>query len=143
MILPLIPILACIIPPEANTGVVDDQVSTLHYEWLYDDEGKEIFLQMIVLEATESGQQIRTWRLWKTTQRPSRNWATGEYELIWQDGDTTRRIRARKFVETHSQRDSELFERRVFPKDLRRGLTKPSEHHSEPSTPDEADLIFP
>lgn len=115
-------------PADEQTGVVIDDCATLEVQHVYDSLGREILLQLIVWEKSDSGQRVQTWRLWSGGLRPTRNFSTGEYELIWHDGETTRKLCAKKFVETHGQTDREIDDREVYPKDRRRPLTTPCQN---------------
>jgi hypothetical protein len=67
--------------------------------------------------------QVRAWRLVKNPNLlPIRDWTTGGYRSIWQDGEQVRDIRAKSFRETWTQEDPELIERRFLPKEKRREL---------------------
>lgn len=112
-------------PPDERTGLMRDECSSIEINALYDDAGREVFTQAIFREATETGEQVRAWRLVKsTTVMPQKNWRTGRYEMLWHDGDTLRRIEARAVRYTFSQHDPELRERDTLPKHERRELSQ-------------------
>lgn len=129
-------LLIAILPPTEQTGVVTDSVAVIELNKVYDDSAKPILDQWIFHERTDSGFRIRAWRLDRGTtiqRHPS-----GDYMLMWHDGNTLRQVRARVYRETHTQYDVELRERSIYAKDQRAELSKPRDEK-----PDELDLIFP
>jgi len=123
------------IPLDTRTGLTCDEVDSIELSHVYDNEGNLILDQCIFHERTEAGFRIRAWRLdkgAKIQRHPS-----GDYMLLWHDGQVLREVRSKLFRESWSQHDPELRERSTFPKDLRRELT------TRRDEPDELDLILP
>ena len=69
---------------------------------------------------------VRAWRLVKhPSQLPQRDWETGVYQAMWQDGEQIRYICSKEIRETWTQYDPELLEREYLPKEKRRELFTP------------------
>ena len=118
-------ILALGLSPPGN--VAHDVVDLIEVNHFYDEHGRLVFDQVIFYDwaATEGRYNVRAWRLLKEkAQVPRRNFLTGEYETIWNDGDVLRRVRGQAFRETWTQHDPELREREYLPKEKRRELYK-------------------
>lgn len=110
-----------------NTDVAHDVVDLIEVNHFYDEHGRLVFDQVIFYDwcGAQCRYQVRAWRLLKKpSQVPHRNFATGEYETIWHDGDVLRRVRGKSFRESWTQYDPELREREHLPKDRRRELYK-------------------
>jgi hypothetical protein len=108
--------------------VARDTVDLIEANHFYDDAGVLVFSQRIFRDwdARANRFQVRAWRLLKFTgQWPTRNWLTGRYEIIWHDGEITRRVEARAYRETWTQHDPEMRERDYLPKEQRRRLYTP------------------
>lgn len=131
----------CVLPQSDFTGVVEDECEVIELNTFYDDDGKEIFKQWIFHDKTDGQFRIKAWRLAKAdTKGPSRSGQL--WQMLFHDGETTRKVTAAIYRETHTQYDPELRERNTWPKDQRRGLTKQFDHPS-PSVASEDDLISP
>lgn len=103
-----------------------DLVELNHY---YDDCGRLVFDQLIFYDwcPYELRYQVRAWRLVKKTSHlPVKDRRTGEYVICWWDGKLLREVRAKSFVETWTQYDPEMRERKQLQKDLRKGLLAPT-----------------
>jgi hypothetical protein len=69
--------------------------------------------------------QVRAWRLLKNaSQRPRKDFASGDYVAVWHDGDVLREVRSPATRETWTQYDPELVEREFLPKERRAELMK-------------------
>lgn len=129
-------LLLCILPPTEQTGVVSESVDQIHLNHVYDESAKPILDQWIFHDATDAGWQIRAWRLDKGAQ--IQRHPSGDYMLLWHDGDVLREVRAKLFKETWTQHDPEMRERSIYPADERRELMK-----TRRCEPHDLDLIFP
>lgn len=121
-------------------GALVDYVDVLEVNRIYDDRGREVLVQLLGWEKSSapSGFSIVFWRLMRDEDRgmyPSFSYATQTYTSEFYDGETLRRVKAKKRWERWLQYDVEIRERDVLPKDQRRELTKLRE-----SLPSEADL---
>lgn len=111
-----------------SDDVAADQVDMVEVNHYYDDEARHVFDQLIFYDwsASENRFQVRAWRLLKSSaQLPSRNWASGGYDVIWHDGEVTRKVQAKAMRETWTQHDPEMRERSYLPKEQRRRLYTP------------------
>lgn len=111
-----------------SDDVAVDAVDMVEVNHFYDDEARHVFDQLIFRDwdARANRFQVRAWRLLKfTSQSPTHNWSTGRYEIIWHDGEVTRRVEARAYRETWTQYDPEMRERSYLPKEQRRRLYSP------------------
>lgn len=114
----------CAMPFAERVGIACDEVEVVEVNHYYDDEGQHIFDQLIFYSRGEQRPfDVRAWRLLKSaTQFPTRNFNTGRYDVIWHDGEVTRRVEARVYRETFTQYDPEMRERSHLEKHLRTGL---------------------
>lgn len=105
-----------ILPPQ---DVAEDRVDAIEHNHFYDDQGREVFTQVIFWDGCE----VVAWRLWRNDlQTPWRDWRRGGYVMIWNDADRLRVVRAPAMRETWTQHDPELENRERCPPHLRRGL---------------------
>lgn len=105
-----------------------DFVDLMELNHFYDEKGDLVFDQVIFYDwaARESRYNVRDWRLVKNpSQLPQRDWASGGYHAMWQDGESLRRVYSRQYRETWTQHDPELIERGFLPKEKRRELRAP------------------
>ena len=110
------------LPP---AGVVSDRVDLIEVNHVYDDLGNPVFRQAIFYDwrLAAGAFEVRAWRLLKhADQRPVRDWDTGRWTMIFQDGDVLREVRAAFFYESWTQYDVEIDQRRRLPPEYRRGL---------------------
>ena len=108
--------------------IVTDEVDLVEYNHYYDEEARHVFDQLIFYNwsMTEGRFQVRTWRLIRSpVQLPTRNWHAGGYDVLWTDGEVTRRVHARALRETWTQHDPEMRERTFLPKDRRQEFVTP------------------
>ncbi len=99
-----------------------ERVDLIEVNHFHDDQGRLVFEQVIFYEwsAEKSRHQVQAWRLLKNpSQRPKRDFATGEYVATWFDGDIFREVRAPAARESWTQYDPELIEREHLPKEKR------------------------
>lgn len=118
--------------------VVREQVDLIEINHFYDEQGRLTFDQAIFYEWSWSLRryQVMAWRLVKpriecaagTTHAPPdilpvRDWSSGGYLSMWQDGERLRLIHAASIRETWTLYDVEVLEREMLPKDRRRELS--------------------
>ncbi len=124
-----------------QSPLVCDRVDLIELNRVYDDEGRPAITQMIFWDWTPADGRFHVvaWRLWKQAEmQPTRDWAQGEYVLLWHDGELLREVRAPAWRESWTQHDPEMEDRRQLAKGERRGLSldappmgfKPSLHES-------------
>jgi hypothetical protein len=104
-----------------------DRIDLIEVNHFHDDQGRLVFDQVIFYEwSQEKGRhQVQAWRLLKNaSQKPRRDFQTGEYVATWLDGETLREVRAPTIRESWTQYDPELVEREHLPKEKRKDLTK-------------------
>ena len=107
--------------------VMRDAVDLIELNHFYDDHGRLVFDQVIFYDwsAAESRYNVRAWRLVKNpSQLPQRDWATGGYSAMWQDGEQLRNVQSKAMRETWTQWDPELAEREYRPKEQRLELRR-------------------
>lgn len=105
--------------------VARESVDLIELNHFYDEHGRLVFDQVIFYDwaAGESRYNVRAWRLVKNpSQLPQRDWASGGYSAMWQDGEQIRHIRSKSIRETWTQYDPELVEREFLPKEKRKEL---------------------
>lgn len=105
--------------PKSVTRVKVDLIELNHF---LDDEGREVFQQVIFYDWCKPKQQfhVRAWRLIKKdNQLPIRHWNPRYYQCTWHDGLMLRQVRASKMRETWSQQDPERVNRKFLPEDRR------------------------
>lgn len=120
-----------------------DRVDLIEVNHFHDDQGRLVFDQVIYYEwSPEKGRhQVQAWRLLKNaSQKPRRDYRTGQYVATWLDGDTFREVRAATMRESWTQYDPELIDREHLAKEQRKDLAKIGPplprrtRRSEPST---------
>lgn len=102
-----------------------ESVDLIELNKFYDDDGKLVFPQLIFYDWSKSEARyvVRAWRLVKDeSQLPRRDWKTGGYVAIWQDGEQPRYIWSKHIRETWTQFDPELVQREILPKERRKEL---------------------
>jgi hypothetical protein len=105
--------------------VARESVDLIELNHFYDEHGRLVFDQVIFYDwsAADARYNVRAWRLVKNpAQLPERDWATGRYRAIWQEGEQLRDILAPSFRETWTQHDPEVDEREYLPKERRKEL---------------------
>lgn len=107
-------------------GALVDRVDLIELNHYYDEQGRHVFDQLIFYDwsGRHSRFMVRDWRLVKSIrQLPSRDFPSGGWVAVWQDGDVLRRVWANSYRETLTQYDPELEEREYLHKDDRRKLS--------------------
>lgn len=116
----------CLMPPDMP---VEERVDAIELNHFYDERGKLVFEQAIFWAwrcRDCYDHEVVAWRLVKLpAHRPRYSCWRNEWDMIFHDGDTLRRVRTPFFYETWGQDDPELYQRELLPKERRRGLTKP------------------
>ena len=105
--------------------VARESVDLIELNHFYDEHGRLVFDQVIFYDwsAIDSRYNVRAWRLVKNpSQLPQRDWATGGYSAMWQDGEQLRNVQSKSIRETWTQYDPELVEREYLPKERRKEL---------------------
>ncbi len=116
----LLALIAASILPHDTT--LYESVPTLERHWFYDDNGREIFQQLIGWNCEEN---VHFWRLIKSeSQIPTRDWSTGCYRVTFMDGEQLRSVYATSFRERWTQTDVEVENREKWPKEKRRELRR-------------------
>lgn len=134
----MIAILALVMLP---VDIPTDTVDAIEINHFYCGEGNLVFTQAIFWEFSDSEPRLRVvaWRLWKDPSKtPTRRGK--EWELVWADGETLRRVEARLFRESWTMHDPEMSNRSEWPTHKRRGLFK-RRTESTPSNIEESDLL--
>jgi len=109
--------------------VATESVDLVEVNHFYDDQGRLVFDQLLFYDWSndDARYQLRAWRMVKNnSQLPQRNWQTGGYSAVWQDGDILRKIVSPAARESWTQYDPELTEREFLPKERRKELRSPS-----------------
>jgi hypothetical protein len=105
--------------------VARESVDLIELNHFYDEHGRLVFDQVIFYDwsANDARYNVRAWRLVKNpAQLPQRDWSSGRYSAMWQDGEQLRHIQSKSFRETWTQYDPELVEREYLPKEKRKEL---------------------
>lgn len=114
----LISLIFAILPIDTVTR---ESVASIEVNSFYDENGKLVFVQNIFRDEAN----VQAWRLVKEPSHlPQRDWAAGDYSVLWFDGDRLREVRTRSVVESWTQYDREIDERDRLPKELRRELRR-------------------
>ena len=114
----------CLLPTDV---VIQDRCDVIEVNHYHGDDGRLIHTQIIFWDhkANLSGEEVAAWRLWKNpTTMPTRNQHTGEWQILWHDGETMRMVNAESFRETWTQYDREMESRADHPRSKQRGLTQ-------------------
>ena len=107
-------------PPVA--GRQTTQVDLIELNHFLDDEGREVFRQLIFYDWSDQQQRflVRGWRLVKSPEQlPKQTWNPRGHYVAWQENGATRRVEAVQHRETWTQRDPEKENRRWLPEDQR------------------------
>lgn len=115
-----------------QSGEAVDRVDLIEVNHVYDFAGKSVLVQAVFYDWRQGEYQARAWRLLKVDdsrerrllpgQRPERDWRTGEWVLLFADGQLLREVRAAAFRESWTQYDVERAERDRLPQERRGGL---------------------
>lgn len=112
-----------------GTGaVVRQRVDLIELNHFVDDEGREVFRQVIFYDWSREHHRfhVRAWRLIKNdSQLPVRSWKPQQFQCTWHDDGLLRQVWSPKMRETWSQRDPERVNRAMLPEDQRKPLFPP------------------
>ena len=109
--------------------VATERVDLIEVNHFYDDQGRLVFDQLLFYDWShdDARYQLRAWRMVKnSSQLPQRNWQSGGYSSVWQDGEVLRKVVSPTTRESWTQYDPELTEREFLPKERRKELRSPS-----------------
>lgn len=123
MLAALIAAMLSIVPQDC--GVVRDRVYLVEVNHFFDYDARPVFSQVIFYEwsPAKGRHQVLAWRLLKQPcQLPQRDYTAGSYIARWNDGETSREVRAATYRETWSQYDPELENRKELPNEKRKGM---------------------
>ena len=115
------------VTPEAPR-VVRQRVDLIELNHFVDEEGREVFRQVIFYDWSKPDNQyhVRAWRLIKKpSQLPQRHWDPKSYRCTWNDEGLLRQVWAPCMRETWTQRDPERVNRELLPEDQRVPLWVP------------------
>ncbi|MGB0759339.1 MAG: hypothetical protein ACPGPS_07375 [Rubripirellula sp.] len=113
---------------ESPNAVTRAKVDLIELNHFLDDEGREVFQQVIFYDWCKPKQQfhVRAWRLIKNdSQRPIQHWNPRSFQCTWHDGPVLRQVSASKMRETWSQQDPERVNRALLPEKQRIPLFPP------------------
>ena len=115
-------------------GAVEDRVDVLEVNHVYDENANLVLSQLIGWDWSErdAAFRVRFWRLYRQQMQPQRQWHSGEWMSVFNDGDSLRRIRAQTLWTRWLQYDIELQDRHYLPQDRRRPLTRGYEAQTAP-----------
>jgi hypothetical protein len=117
--------LVVVLSSHPTEDVARERVDLIEVNHFFDEQGRLVFDQVIFYDwsGDHSRYMVRDWRLVKSaSQLPQRDWHSGGYLAVWQDGEVMRRVGSEAMRETWTQYDPELVEREYLPKDERRKL---------------------
>ena len=118
--------------------VARESVDLIELNHFFDEHGRLVFDQVIFYDwsSADGRYNVRAWRLVKNpAQLPQRDWATGGYSAMWQDGEQLRHVQSRSIRETWTQYDPELVEREYLPKERRKELRTVKLSRPKPAAP--------
>ena len=111
--------------PTKDSGVTRTQVDLIELNHFMDEEGREVFQQVIFYDWCKAKQRfhVRAWRLIKKeSQLPVQQWKPKCFQCTWHDGPLLRQVRASKMRETWSKDDPERINRQFLPENQRTPL---------------------
>jgi hypothetical protein len=125
-------VLALGVGPGISSGdvVADQKVDLIELNHFIDQEGREVFRQVLFYDWSESHRRfvIRAWRLVKSdAQLPRRRWSPACYQCVWHDDGILREVTAPSFRETWTQQDPERQNRKLLPETERIPLRTPKQ----------------
>ena len=98
------------------------KVDLIELNHFVDDEGREVFRQLIFYDWSESRKRflVRSWRLVKSAEQvPKRTWKPSRHYVMWTENGSIRRVEAPQLRKTWSQKDPEKVNREFLPEDQR------------------------
>lgn len=106
---------------------IRERCDVLERNHFYDDCGRLVFTQLIGWRWYDDvgEHHVGFWRLEKLpAQRPVYRHDSGDWVVLWQDGEVFREVRAGSFVETWGQVDPEVSDRERLPANERADLVQ-------------------
>jgi hypothetical protein len=114
--------------PRDGAGVVRQRVDLVELNHFVDDDGREVFRQVIFYDWSKTHHRfhVRAWRLIKNdSQIPVRRWNPPRYQCTWHDDGLLRQVWTPQLRETWTQQDPERVNRGLLPEDQRIPLHVP------------------
>jgi hypothetical protein len=105
-----------------SSTVTTQQVDLIELNHYIDEEGREVFRQLIFYDWSKSHKRfhVRAWRLIKhPNQVPQRHWSPTYYQCSWRDEGKLRQVTAPSMRETWTQQDPERVNREFLPESQR------------------------
>jgi hypothetical protein len=112
---------------QPHSDILSDRVDLIEVNHCYDEKGQLVFDQLLFYDwsPSKSHYDVRDWRLLKSPyQVPRRNHDSGEYVVVWRDGQLMRKVHAKTVRESWTQYDPEIVEQEFLAKEKRRTLPK-------------------
>ncbi|MEM9826716.1 MAG: hypothetical protein AAF958_09015 [Planctomycetota bacterium] len=110
--------LAIVGAADGSAGKVRRQVDLVELNHFMDDDGREVFRQVIFYDWSHAAKRyhVRAWRLIKKdSQQPCRHWRPSGYLCTWTDDGEIREVWAGQMKETWSREDPERINRKYLP----------------------------
>lgn len=109
--------------PISDLNVESEKFDIIELNHYYDENGIKLLDQIIFYRWSEQRQDYlcEGWRLFKKGN--NLNFRDGIHEFSFREGAITKKINSERFMETYTQYDKELLERRKLPRELRVGLS--------------------
>ena len=107
--------------------VIEDRFHLIELNHYFCENGKHVFDQLIFLDFNEHESRFdcHAWVFAKQdSQRPRYDYARRLWSCNWRDGDGMRHVYGASFRESWTQYDPECEQRKEFPVDQRRGLSR-------------------
>ena len=100
--------------------VLRERCDNIEVNNFYDENAKLVFTQIIFWNWDRGYSVVKAWRLVKSPAiLPRKDWRTGDFMVLWDDGGTLREVRSKSCYETWTQYDVELSNREIVPKEHR------------------------
>lgn len=118
-----------------SPSVTTQQVDLIELNHYIDEEGREVFRQLIFYDWSKSHKRfhVRAWRLIKhPSQVPQRRWSPTNYQCTWRDEGQIRQVSAPSMRETWTQQDPERLNRELLPESQRVPLWQDEKNDTRP-----------
>lgn len=115
----MIAILLALLAIGPEPPAVTESVGAIEVNHFYDDNAKHVFSQLIFRDLRNGHLEIVDWKMIRVHEQLPIN-----RRCLWMEGNLIRDVRTKVVIESHSQTDPELVERSVFPKEMRRELSR-------------------
>ena len=104
-------LLLCTVPVN---DVVESAYAVQEINYVYDDDGRRIFTQAMFMDLRYGEFCVQDWRALKhQSQRPLYNHRLRQWESVWFDGLKLRKVVSPTFMETWTQHDREVENRKT------------------------------